>query len=380
MSLRVLITNFKLSGRSGSELYVWDLATALLARGHRPIVFSPVLGRLARELREATVPVVSDLRGVSAAPDVIHGQHNLETMRAVLHFPGVPAVRVCHGWSDERPVQFPRIRQFVAVDDTVRDRMIGEWGVPAARVQVLLNFVDLTRFRPRDALPATPARALVFSNAAARHVDIVNAGCADRGVVVDAAGASVGAVATAPEHLLGRYDLVFAKARCALEAMACGTAVILCDEAGLGPLVTAANVDGLRRLNFGIRTLGRPLTRAGVSRELAKYDPIDAAEVTRKVRSTAGLDAAVDGLIGIYEDVIEEHRRDGPADAALELRAAADYLADAGAGLRTAHSVRSHAYGLLRQVYFECERSAVLRAALPRRSAARRLGAKLWSR
>ena len=156
MSLRVLITNFTLSGRSGSELYVWDLATALLARGHHPIVFSPVLGPLARDLREATVPVVSSLADVSVAPDVIHGHHNLEIMRAVLHFPGVPAVRVCHGWSDERVQPFPRILRYVAVDDTVRDRMVGEWGVPAARMQVSAQLrqsgqVSAARSAARDA-------------------------------------------------------------------------------------------------------------------------------------------------------------------------------------------------------------------------------------
>ncbi len=380
MSLRVLITNFTLSGRSGSELYVWDLATALLARGHHPIVFSPVLGPLARDLREATVPVVSSLADVSVAPDVIHGHHNLEIMRAVLHFPGVPAVRVCHGWSDERVQTFPRILRYVAVDDTVRDRMVGEWGVPAARMQVLLNFVDLSRFQPRGPLPGTPARALVFSNAAARHAPVVREGCADRGISVDAAGASVDAVATEPERLLGRYDIVFAKARCALEAMACGAAVVLCDEAGVGPLVTTANLDGLRRLNFGIRTLRHPLSRDAVVRELAKYDPLDAAEVCRRVRDCAGLDAAVDALLGIYEDVLDESRRSGPADPGLELRAAADYLAAAGAELRTADSVRFHAYGLLRRIYFGCERSSILRAVLPRRSAARRLGSKVWPR
>src|SRR5262245_40610272 len=112
MSLRVLITNAWLSARSGSELYVWDLANALLARGHEPIAYAPVLGRLAAQLRAATIPVVDDLTDVTAVPDVIHGHHNHEIMTALLHFPGVPAVRVCHGWFDERPQQFPRIRRF----------------------------------------------------------------------------------------------------------------------------------------------------------------------------------------------------------------------------------------------------------------------------
>jgi hypothetical protein len=43
---------------------------------------------------------------------------------ALLHFPGVPAVRVCHGWADDAPVSFPRVLRYVAVDETTRDRLL----------------------------------------------------------------------------------------------------------------------------------------------------------------------------------------------------------------------------------------------------------------
>src|SRR5512147_766205 len=112
--MRVLLTNYTIATRSGSELYVWDLASGLLARGHDPIVYAPLLGRLADDMRAATIPVVSDLGQVTAAPDVIHGHHNHELMIALLRFPRVPAVRVCHGWSDEPVQRFPRILRYVA--------------------------------------------------------------------------------------------------------------------------------------------------------------------------------------------------------------------------------------------------------------------------
>jgi hypothetical protein len=96
--LRILLTNTTLGDRGGSSLYIRDVATALLARGHHPIVYSPLLGTVAEDLRIATVPVVDNLDAVGVAPDVIHGQHHMETMTALLHFPGVPAVFCCHGW------------------------------------------------------------------------------------------------------------------------------------------------------------------------------------------------------------------------------------------------------------------------------------------
>lgn len=45
VGMRVLITNNTLAGRAGSELYVRDLALALLRRGHTPLAYSTNLGR-----------------------------------------------------------------------------------------------------------------------------------------------------------------------------------------------------------------------------------------------------------------------------------------------------------------------------------------------
>src|SRR5262245_41598144 len=150
-TISVLFTNNTLAPRAGTEAYVRDVATALLRRGHHPVAFSLVLGPIAEDLRRATVPVVDDLARVTAIPDVIHGHHHLETMIAALRFPGVPIVHFCHGWSpwEEMPLRHPAIRKYVAVDEVCLDRLIREEGIPSDRAELLLNFVDLERFRPR---------------------------------------------------------------------------------------------------------------------------------------------------------------------------------------------------------------------------------------
>ncbi len=63
----------------------------------------------------------------------------------------------------------------------------------------------------------------------------------------------MGTLVDDPERILPRYDLVFAKGRCALEAMAAGCAVIVCDAVGLGEMVTHGSVEEMRRWNFGAR-------------------------------------------------------------------------------------------------------------------------------
>ncbi|HEY0730168.1 MAG TPA: glycosyltransferase [Pyrinomonadaceae bacterium] len=321
-ALRILITNHFLRGRTGSELYVCELATSLLRRGHTPIVYSPQLGPTARELRDATVPVIDNLDAISSPPDLIHGQHHVETMAALLRFPDTPAVFFCHGWLpwEETPPKHPRILHFVAVDDTCRDRLVCESGVPEERVSVILNSVDVDQFLPRAPLPPKPARALVFSNGAA-HVDAVREACRRTQLTLDVIGAEAGSVSTRPQDVLGQYDIVFAKARCALEALAVGSAVVLCDTVGAGPMVTTREVDQLRRLNFGVRTLQGNVDPDVLEKEIARYDAADAAEVSRRIRNGAGRDAAIDQVVALYHDVVSEFAvtaRDKDAEARAE--------------------------------------------------------------
>jgi hypothetical protein len=310
---------------------VRDVAVSLLRRGHTPIVYSPVLGEVARELRIATVPVVDDLAKLGAAPDVIHGQHHLEVMTALLTFARAPAIFVCHGWRpwEEAPPRHPRILRYVAVDDACRDRVVFENGIDEDQVRVFLNFVDLERFPARGPLPEKPRKALVFSNAArpASYVGALREACERAGLTLDVLGAGMGNALADPGRVLPGYDVVFAKARAAIEALAAGTAVILCDAVGLGPMVGTAEFDRLRSLNFGVRVLADPIRADLVAERLARYDAEDAGRVSRRVRETAGREAVVDDLLALYQEIIaEQGHRPVPAGAGDDQRAAAAYL------------------------------------------------------
>lgn len=317
--ISVLFTNNALASRAGTETYVRDAALALLRRGHRVMAFSLVLGEMADELRRATVPVVDDLARVGAPPDVIHGHHHVETLIAALAFPGVPVVNFCHGWVpwEEMPLLHPAVRRYVAVDEVCVDRLIRDEGIAPAQVDLLLNFVDLNRFRPRPPLPLRPARALVLSNAATpgNYASAIASACRAAGLTTDIVGLSAGNATTAPETLMRSYDLVFAKGRTALEALAVGCAVVLADSAGAGPLVTTDDYAALRARNFGIRELTRPHDMEWYSTQLARYDPAAAAAVSARVRAEAGLEPAIDRLLEIYAAAMAS--APGPGDASL---------------------------------------------------------------
>jgi len=109
--------------------------------------------------------------------------------------------------------------------------------------------------------------------------------------------------------------------------MAVGAAVVLCDARGSGPLVTAAELDRLRPLNFGLRALSSPLDLDALAGEIARYDPEDAARVSARIRREAALDGAIDQLLAVYREALAEPADASPASLAAEGRAAAAYLA-----------------------------------------------------
>ena len=254
MGYHVLITNCILRGRSGTTLYVRDLALALQQLGHRPEVLTMTLGAVSDELRAAGIRVVTRVRDLEARPDVIHGHHHLPTLAALSYFPDVPALYICHDHTSafDRTPLHPRILRYFGVSQVCVERLIRE-GVAPERAELITNFVDMERFRPRPALPERPRRALVFSNYAhsSTYLPIVEEACRRCGLELDVVGSGVGNAVAQPEHMLGGYDIVFAKAKAAMEAMAVGSAVVICDTSGVGPLVTAAAFDALRPLNNG---------------------------------------------------------------------------------------------------------------------------------
>jgi len=325
-----LITNYSLANRAGSELYVRDLAIGLLKLGHEPIAFSTRLGEVAEDIRAAGVVVTNDLNSLAERPDIIHGHHHLDTMMALLSWPGTPAIYVCHGslpWQEAAP-RFPRILRYVAVDDACRDRLLFEDAIPPDRIRVILNFVDLERFKPRAPLPVRPRRALILSNQANErtHVPAIRAACEHAGIQLDVVGSGLANSCAKPEGMLGDYDIVFAKGRSAIEGQAVGCAVILCDASGAGPMVTTANFAQLRQLNFGLRALSKPLSADVIGGEVARYDPKDAMAVSAMLRAEAGRDEVVDQLLFLYAEVLDEYQRLPSQDLRAEEQAAADYL------------------------------------------------------
>ncbi len=313
--MRILITNDRLETVSGTVAYVKDLSLGLQERGHEVALYSPFVGQTGKEIQSLGIPVSHSLRALPFVPDLIHGHHTLETVEAVLYFRFTPVLYVCHDRlaAHDRPPRLKAIATYVAVDDNCLDRLLLDAKISKEKVRVLYNFVNLKRFTPRPPLPARPQRAAIFSNYAKKntYVPLIQQACDRMGLSLDVIGLGIGNYAKVPESLLGRYDLIFCKAKCALEAMAVGCSVICCDFHGFGGLVTQERFDLMRRYNFGMKLLNRPFDVDLICQEIALYDPVEAAHVTERIRQEASLEKFLDQIENLYREIASYPRKEG---------------------------------------------------------------------
>jgi len=308
--MKILITNHELAHRRGTESFARDLAGALVREGHTVYIYSPVLGSVAEECGAIGAVVVDDLSKLAAVPDVIHGHHYRPVIAAALRFPSVPIVYLCHGVfpPQELPIRLPAIRKYVGVSNLTRARISEATGIHLERIEIIPNFVDLTKFKHQRVLPDSPKKILLFGNYWKIDSDeyhAIAAACGRYGKLsIDIRGESERNVIK-PELELANYDVVFAVGRSAIEAMASGSAVILADLHGIGGMVTPSNFDSLRSMNFALEaTRKNLLTADAVYKTLLMYDRAQTEIVTSRVRSELNLDLAVLRWKQIYQDAI----------------------------------------------------------------------------
>jgi hypothetical protein len=300
--VRILITNTILAGRSGTEVFVAQLAEELFRRGHQPLLYAPLLGPTALALRRQGIAVFDRVANIAPAPDVIHAHHLGPALAAIAAFPGVPALFVSHDATREqdRPPAHPQLRRVMAVSRAAAE----QWG-EGRELPLLRNAVDLARFPPRPPLPPRPSRLLVVAKHEAGVAEAL-AAAARAGLAAEAIGHALGRVTADLSAAFAAADIVVASGRSALEAAASGCAVILAEGGRFGGPLDAARLGPLLDDNLGLRTLRAPLSPAALDAAIAAYDPAGAAEVARLLRAECSLAAQAERLVGIYAAMLEE--------------------------------------------------------------------------
>ncbi len=325
--MNVLITSTNLA-HGGAQSIVRSLARGLQGFGHSVVAYSNISSQCDPPLDDL-VPVAPDLENLPFQPDIIHGQHHLDAMTAVMALPGVPAIYHSHGaiWKDH-VVKHPRIYRYLAISRTAAYRIAVESNISPDNIEVLLNGADLTPCTEVRTLPAQARRALFFNRHHRRDSETVAAireAVSRRGLELDFIGYYVGQLVDTPEKILPSYDIVFASGLSAIEALACGCAVIVLGRTSCGEMVQPENFDKFRMANFSIANNSPPPSIEKIKAELDRYSPTSCAAVTERLRDKADFRKSVAQLVNIYEGVVEQHRAH-PPDPRAESLAMARYL------------------------------------------------------
>ena len=311
----------------GAETHVIDLATRLSGLGFRVSVASQG-GRLVRRLEQAGIPHLSAPLHSRMPSNLLEatrilGNEVRDRRIDLLHAHGripawvltqvrrryskVPLITTYHGvYAAGFPWNlFTRQGDLcIAVSDDIKSHLVNHLGFDASRVEVIPNGIDTRRFAPG---PYPPLRNDIvdggggpvitsisrldseFAKTAMSLVEAIPA-IAERhhGAVALVVGdgdrlAGVKQACERCNDLLGRRaalavggqedvvpyllssDLVVAVARSALEAMACGKPVVLAGEGGFRGVLSAANVELLRRHNFTARGSGVAVAAGEIS-------------------------------------------------------------------------------------------------------------------
>jgi hypothetical protein len=327
--MNVLITNSRLDGLGGSQSFVRDLGLALQRLGHQVVAYSSDPGTKERLEAQVIIPTCDQLDDLPFRPDIIHGQHHLDAMTVVIGLPGVPAVYHCHGavWRESAPTH-PRIYHYLAMSRTLGERIMVEANISPKHITAWLNTVDLQRFTQVRQPLNKPQKALFYNKIHRMDSPTVQAirTAAERlGIEIDFAGHKFGTAIRQPEVELPAYDIIFASGKSAIDAIACGCAVVVMGRTSCGAMVVPENYERLRQVNFSLPVNSPPPNARQVEAELLRYDAAGTASVTKRLRRDADLDACVVSVVDIYESVIRRHKQT-PENLAAEVQANLNYL------------------------------------------------------
>lgn len=309
--MKIVICNIQMSARTGTEIVTRDIALGLKNRGHRVTVLTlRGDGPIAAGLRAEGVPVVADAAEVGEA-DIIHINH-MDSARGLLALnPHTPAIFVCHDATTDHSYarQQPSIKAYFGVSDACRLRIATDTGLPTERIGMMPNYLDLSRIPLRQALLSLYQHRWLFvaekwqSDILAAKLKSVATRFSARLEVV---GPWVDKIVDDLPSLCLEHNLVFASARCAMEASATGAGVIVCDPRGLGGFLTPEFWRDAGRHNLGYGCLDSPADIDSLSGAVRRWNPLEAAKVSRIIRAERDLSIGLDRLESVYRQVLAQ--------------------------------------------------------------------------
>jgi hypothetical protein len=269
--MHFVLANRLLDRAGGTEVHLLTLAEHLQRLGHEVCLYSPELGPFTDHVRQRGVDVAGELRDLPGDCDVVLSQDALVVYDLAERYPrAFHAFRVCGDVFDfQLPPQLEGIVDLIVVLSDRYERLARASGVKAPLLRLRVP-IDSDRLSPVAPIRSRPRRAVLLGNYRDRD-ELVSEAWSRHGVEVSRVGGSSQRYDLSAA--LADADIVVAKSRAALDAMACGRAVYVFDVFGGDGWVTPASYPALEADNFAGQATPRVIGVAELERDLADYDP-----------------------------------------------------------------------------------------------------------
>lgn len=267
--MRFVLANRHLLAAGGTEVHFVTVAEHLQRLGHEVLLFAPELGPFADHARRHGLDVHDNLRELPAACDVVLAQDGVVVYDLAQRYPQALMIfRVCGDVFDfQLPPQLDGLVDLIVVLSD-RYRRLAEAcavKVPVLRLRVP---IDIDRLAPLGTIRDRPQRAVLLGNYLERDEQIREV-WSRRGVEVRRVGGDVQTYEVAAA--VADADIVVAKSRAALDAMACGRAVYVYDAFGGDGWVTPENYAALEADNFAGQASDRVIDAVALAEDLGGY-------------------------------------------------------------------------------------------------------------
>jgi hypothetical protein len=269
--VRFVLANRLMTHAGGTETHLVTIGDQLLRLGHEAVIYSPELGPFADYARGRGLEVLDRLRELPDRCDVVLAQDGLVVYELAERYPrALTAFRVCGDVFDfQSPPQVDGIVDLVVVLSDRYARLAQACPVKAPILRLRVP-VDIDRLAPIGAIRALPRRAVILGNYPDR-IQAVKEAWEPRGVEVGQIGGTQQRYDLAAA--LESVDIVVAKSRAALDAMACGRAVYILDTFGGDGWVTPEAYAAMEADHFAGQATDRVIGSAELERDLARYHP-----------------------------------------------------------------------------------------------------------
>lgn len=297
---------------SGSSTYTFTLASELRKKSHMVDVFTLFGGALLKKFKEKKIKVFRDLKKIKNKNyDCILAQHSIPALLIRSIFQNTPMIHISHGILPKNSfLEFPssidvNIQKYIAVSEEVRDNLLKNFAVPREKIKIIRNFVDTRRFFPKTKINNYPKRILLISNKIDKEsYTIIKKACRINHAKLTVIGFNKSTIDI--ENYINNSDLVISLGRGILEAMSCGRAALVFDCKKGDGIITANNIDEIKRNNFSGRMYNISFNETSLDKEIAKYNK-NMGEVNRKlILNNYSADKKVEELIKISIEARKE--------------------------------------------------------------------------